>query len=142
MKKYDGLYIFAGSARDEVLDKMIEAATAEITNLSGNILSTEMLGKKTFARVMKKRDNGFFVKIRFELDPLSIATLVKRYKLVDEVFRVQILAVDDRLEAALLQQTADLKVRQEAKAAAAAETLAAANAAAAATADAESAEEE
>jgi len=142
MKKYDGLYIFAGSARDEVLDKMIEAATAEITNLSGNILSTEMLGKKTFARVMKKRDNGFFVKIRFELDPLSIATLVKRYKLVDEVFRVQILAVDDRLEAALLQQTADLKVRQEAKAAAAAETLAAANAAAAAAADAESAEEE
>jgi ribosomal protein S6 len=130
MKKYDGLYIFAGSARDEVLDKMIEAATAEITHLSGKILSTEILGKKTFARVMKKRDNGVFVKIRFELDPLSIAALVKRYKLVDEVFRVQILAVDDRLEAALVQQTADLKVRQEAKAAAAAESLAAANAAA------------
>ena len=63
MKKYDGLYIFAGSARDEVLDKVVESASAEITNLSGRILSTEVLGKKTFARPMKKRDNGVFVKI-------------------------------------------------------------------------------
>ncbi|MDD2600021.1 MAG: 30S ribosomal protein S6 [Kiritimatiellae bacterium] len=121
MKKYDGLYIFAGSARDEVLDKAIESATAEITNLSGKILSTEVLGKKTFARPMKKRDNGVFVKIRFELAPTSIAALTRRYKLVDEVFRVQILAVDERLEAMLVQQAEDAKVREAAKAAAAAE---------------------
>lgn len=121
MKKYDGLYIFAGSARDEVLDKMIESATAEITNLSGKILSTEVLGKKTFARIMKKRDNGVFVKIRFELAPTSIAALTRRYKLVNEVFRVQILAVDERLEELLVQQAEDAKVRVAAKAAAAAE---------------------
>ncbi len=121
MKKYDGLYIFAGSARDEVLDKMVEAAAAEITHLSGKILSTEVLGKKTFARPMKKRDNGVFVKIRFEIAPASIAALTRRYKLVDEVFRVQILAVDERLESALVQQVADARVREAAKAAAAAE---------------------
>lgn len=121
MKKYDGLYIFAGSARDEVLDKIIESATAEITNLSGKILSTEVLGKKTFARIMKKRDNGVFVKIRFELAPTSIAALTRRYKLVNEVFRVQILAVDERLEELLVQQAEDAKVRVAAKAAAAAE---------------------
>ncbi|MDA3926300.1 MAG: 30S ribosomal protein S6 [Kiritimatiellae bacterium] len=137
MKKYDGLYIFAGSARDEVLDKMIEAATVEITSLSGQILSTEMLGKKTFSRPMKKRDNGVYVKIRFELDPASIAPLVKRYKLVDEVFRVQILAVDERLEAAIVQQAEDVKVREAAKVAAAAEKLQAANAAKAASAEEE-----
>ena len=128
MKKYDGLYIFAGSARDEALDKIIETATAEITHLSGNILSTEMLGKKTFARPMKKRDNGVFVKIRFELDPASVKTLAKRYKLMDEVFRVQILVVDDRLEAVLVEQAEATKVRAEAKAAAVAEKLAVAKA--------------
>jgi len=121
MKKYDGLYIFAGSARDEVLDKMVESAKAEITHLSGKILSTEVLGKKTFARPMKKRDNGVFVKIRFEIAPTAIAALTRRYKLVDEVFRVQILAVDERLESALVQQAADARVREAAKAAAAAE---------------------
>jgi ribosomal protein S6 len=137
MKKYDGLYIFAGSARDEVLDKMIEAATVEITSLSGQILSTEMLGKKTFTRTIKKRDKWVYVKIRFELDPASIAPLVKRYKLVDEVFRVQILAVDERLEAAIVQQAEDVKVREAAKVAAAAEKLQAANAAKAASAEEE-----
>ena len=128
MKKYDGLYIFAGSARDEVLDKVIESASAEITNLSGRILSTEVLGKKTFARPMKKRDNGVFVKIRFEIAPTSIAALTRRYKLVDGVFRVQILAVDERLESLLLQQAEDAKVREATKAAAAAEAEAIANA--------------
>jgi len=116
MRKYDGLYIFAGSARDEVLDKMIEAAVAEITNLSGNILSTEILGKKTFARPMKKRDNGVYVKIRFEVAPDAIDKLTKRYKLVEDVFRVQFLAVDERLETVLATQAAESAVREAARA--------------------------
>ena len=120
MRKYDGLYIFAGSARDEVLDKMIEGATAEITHHSGNILSTEVLGKKTFARPMKKRDNGVYVKIRFEIDPVAIDKLTKRYKLIEDVFRVQLLAVDERLEAVLAQQADDAVAREVARAEAAA----------------------
>jgi ribosomal protein S6 len=35
MKKYDGLYIFAGSAKDDALDKQIEKVRGEITRLSG-----------------------------------------------------------------------------------------------------------
>lgn len=120
MRKYDGLYIFAGSARDEVLDKMIDSASAEITHLSGNILSTEVLGKKTFARPMKKRDNGVYVRIRFEIDPAAIAKLTKRYKLIEDVFRVQFLAVDEQLESVLAQQTADAVAREAARAEAAA----------------------
>ena len=132
MKKYDGLYIFAGSARDEVLDKMIEAASAEIGNHSGNILSTEMLGKKTFARPMKKRDNGVYVKIRFEIDPAAIEKLTKRYKLIEDVFRVQFLAVDERLETVLAEQADAAVAREVARTeAAAAATAAAAEAAAA-----------
>ena len=90
MKKYDGLYIFAGSAKDDVLDKQIDKVRGEITRLSGNVLSTDMLGKKTFARPMHKRDNGVFVKIRFELDPAQIPTLTGRYHLSEDVFRVQV----------------------------------------------------
>jgi ribosomal protein S6 len=132
MRKYDGLYIFAGSARDEVLDKMVEAASAEIINQSGKILSTEMLGKKTFARPMKKRDNGVYVKIRFEIDPAAIEKLIKRYKLVEDVFRVQFLVVDERLESVLAQQADDAAAREAARI----------EAAAAATAEAQSADAE
>ena len=119
MKKYDGLYIFAGSAKDDVLDKQIDKARGEITRLSGTVLSTVVLGKKTFARPMHKRDNGVYVKIRFELDPLQVTTLVGRYHLVEDIFRVQILAVDERREAILVKQAEETKAREAVRAAAA-----------------------
>ena len=100
MKKYEGLYIFAGSAKDDALDKQIDKVRGEIVRLSGSVLSTDVLGKKTFARPMHKRDNGVYVKIRFELDPAQLPTLIGRYHLSEDVFRVQILAVDERREAA------------------------------------------
>lgn len=119
MKKYDGLYIFAGTAKEDALDKQIDKARGEITRLSGNVLTTEVLGKKTFARPMHKRDNGVYVKIRFELDPVQVTTLVGRYHLVEDVFRVQILAVDERREAVLAKQVEEQKAREAARAAAA-----------------------
>ena len=51
MKKYDGLYIFAGQAKDDVLEGQIAKAVAEVTRLGGNILTKEVLGKRAFARV-------------------------------------------------------------------------------------------
>jgi len=119
MKKYDGLYIFAGSVKDDVLDKQIDKVRGEITRLSGNVLSTTVLGKKTFARPMHKRDSGVYVKIRFELDPSQYATLVGRYHLSEDVFRVQILSVDERREAILAKQLEVQKAREAARAAAA-----------------------
>jgi len=113
------LYIFAGSAKDEALDKQIDKVRGEITRLSGNVLSTEVLGKRTFARPMHKRDNGVYVKIRFELDPAQIPTLIGRYHLSEDIFRVQILAVDERREAVLVKQAEMQKTREAARAAAA-----------------------
>lgn len=101
MKKYDGLYIFVGVAKDDVLEANLEKALAEVTRLGGNILEKVQLGKRAFSRPMKKRDSGAYVKVRFELDPAKVEELVNRYHLVEEVFRVQILAVDERREAIL-----------------------------------------
>jgi ribosomal protein S6 len=76
---------------------------------------------------MKKRDNGVYVKVRFELDPLKIKELVARYRLVEEVFRVQFLAVDDRREAKIAAERAaraeNLAKREAAQAAALAERV-------------------
>jgi len=116
IKKYEGLYIFAGSAKDDVLDKQIDKVRGEITRLSGNVLTTEVLGKRTFARPMQKRDNGVYVKIRFELDPNHITTLLGRYHLAEDVFRVQILAVDERRESVLARQAEERKAREVARA--------------------------
>ena len=125
MKKYDALYIFVGIAKDDVLEANLDKALAEVTRLGGNVLEKVQLGKRMFSRPMKKRDSGVYVKVRLELDPSKVDELVKRYKLVEEVFRVQILAVDDRREAKIAQERAERAEIQAKKDAAAAAALAA-----------------
>ena len=125
MKKYDALYIFVGIAKDDVLEANLEKALAEVTRLGGNVLEKVQLGKRMFSRPMKKRESGVYVKVRLELDPAKVDELVKRYKLVEEVFRVQFLAVDERREAQIAQERAERAEIQAKKDAAAAAALAA-----------------
>lgn len=122
MKTYDALYIFVGIAKDDVLEANLEKALAEVSRLGGNVIAKEALGRRAFARPMKKRENGVYVKVRFELDPAKVDELVNRYHLVEEVFRVQILAVDARREqkiAAERQARAERIAKKEAAQAAA-----------------------
>ena len=125
MKKYDALYIFVGIAKDDVLEANLEKALAEVVRLGGNVLEKVQLGKRAFSRPMKKRENGVYVKVRLELDPAKVDELVKRYKLVEEVFRVQVLAVDDRREAKITAERAERAEIQAKREAAAAAALAA-----------------
>ena len=125
MKKYDALYIFVGTLRDDAVEANLEKALAEVTRRGGNILEKVSLGRRSFSRPMKKRDSGVYVKVRFELDPQKVDELVNRYHLVEEVFRVQILAVNDRREVKIAQERAERAEIQAKKDAAAAAALAA-----------------
>lgn len=118
MKKYDALYIFTQSGNAETFGKFTERMQAEITRLGGTIVTTEDLGRKTFARVQQKNETGSYLKIRFELDPASVATLRSRYALIEDLFRVQILSVCEITEKKLADQATARKAREEAKAAA------------------------
>ena len=125
MKKYDGFYIFAGNAKDDVLESNFAKAIAEIERFGGKVESQDILGKRTFARPMQKRENGVYALVRFELDPAKVKELVNRYRLVEEVFRVQILAVDDRRESQIAQERAERAEEQARREAANAAALAA-----------------
>ena len=125
MKKYDALYIFVGTVRDDAVEACLDKALAEVTRLGGNVLEKVSLGKRSFSRPIRKRESGVYVKVRFELDPQKVDELVNRYHLVEEVFRVQILAVDDRREVKLAQERAERAEIQAKKDAAAAAALAA-----------------
>lgn len=124
MKKYDALYIFVGIAKDDALEACLDKALAEVTRRGGNILEKVSLGRRSFSRPMKKRDSGVYVKVRFEMDPQEVEELVKRYRLVEEVFRVQILAVDERRESQIAQERAERAEEQAKREAAAAAALA------------------
>ena len=134
LKKYDALFIFPGTTKDEAVEQTVEKTNTEITRLGGTIESTEIMGRRNFARQMQKRDSGIYVKVRFQLAAASVAELRARYRLNEDVFRVQILARDERFDAALEADKVRRTVRRaklEAAAAAQAAALAAATATAA-----------
>ena len=122
MKTYDALYNYVGVDKDDVVEAALEKALAEVTRLGGNVVAKDQLGRRNFARPLSKRDSGVYVRVRFEMDPQKINELVNRYHLVEEVFRVQILAVDARREAKIAAERtarADRIAKKEAAQAAA-----------------------
>jgi ribosomal protein S6 len=96
---YEGLFIFPESLDEEGLDQAIGRVKEELEKLGGTIESTTRMGKKTFARPLKKQKAGLYVVIMFNLDGLKMDAFKARLKLTTNVFRHQF-TVSSGVEAA------------------------------------------
>ena len=90
MKKYEGLIILLQPVDEQTLEDKLDKIRAEIVKQGGTVEHTTRMGRQTFARRLKKKDAGYYVLITFTLDASKIATLLERYKLNEDVFRIQI----------------------------------------------------
>lgn len=86
---YEGLFIFPEVLDEEGLDQSIAKVKEELEKLGGSIESTTRMGKKTFARPLKKQKAGLYVVIMFKLDGAKIDAFKARLKLTTNVFRHQ-----------------------------------------------------
>ncbi len=86
---YEGLFIFPETLSEDELDQAIEAVKVELEKLSGTLESTTRLGKRSFARPMKKKKAGIYTIIMFSIDGEQIAAFKRRLKLSTNVFRAQ-----------------------------------------------------
>ncbi|MEI6891587.1 MAG: 30S ribosomal protein S6 [Pontiella sp.] len=89
MNTYEGLFIFPEVLDEEGLDQAIGSVKEELENLGGSIESTARMGKKTFARSLKKQRAGLYVVIMFKLDGAKVGAFKVRLKLATNVFRHQ-----------------------------------------------------
>ena len=92
---YEGFFIFPELLDEEQLDQAIDAVKVELEKLGGSLESSTRLGKRNFARPMKKKNAGIYVIIMFRLDGEQIDALKKRLKLVTNVFRSQFIKKDE-----------------------------------------------
>ncbi|MGE4488658.1 MAG: 30S ribosomal protein S6 [Kiritimatiellales bacterium] len=97
---YEGLFIFPEMLEDEQLDQAIDAVKTEIEKLGGSLESSTRLGKRSFARPMRKKKAGIYVVIMFRLGGGQIDALKHRLKLATNVFRAQFMKKEET-EAAL-----------------------------------------
>ncbi len=96
MNTYEGLFIFPELLNDEELDAARSHVLGEIERQGGRVLGVRKLGRREFARAMDKQRSGVYMRTVFELDGDKIAPLRARYRLSDDVFRVQITRGDEK----------------------------------------------
>ena len=99
MNKYEGLFIFGETVQEERLKDLAAQVTGEITKAGGKILESKDLGRRAFARVMQKKESGFYLSVIFVIAPEKVSVLTSRSHLNDDIFRVQITSFDDKLVA-------------------------------------------
>jgi ribosomal protein S6 len=97
LKTYDALFIFSTNLKDEDVDKVVEKISGEITKLKGKVTDKNLIGKRDFSRQLKKSSSGKYVSLRIAIEPGSIDALKARFKLIEDIFRMQMVVADDRL---------------------------------------------
>ena len=98
MNTYEGLFIFPEVLDEEGLDQAIGRVKEELEKLGGSIESTTRMGKKTFARPLKKQKAGLYVVVMFNLDGGQMDAFKTRLKLTTDVFRHQFVESDGVVE--------------------------------------------
>jgi len=89
LNTYEGLFIFPESLDEEALDQAIGRVKEELEKLGGSVESTTRIGKKTFARPLKKQKAGLYVVAMFKLEGSRMDAFKARLKLSTNVFRHQ-----------------------------------------------------
>lgn len=95
LKAYEMMLIFDAGSDAAALDAILKRVDAEIQRAGGAVESTRMLGRRMFARTLKKRDEGQYVTMRANLEPTRMDDLKMRLKLNTDIFRMQILRGGD-----------------------------------------------
>jgi ribosomal protein S6 len=84
------MVIFPDRLNEDEIDEATKGVRAEIEKHGGAIVSNIRLGRRPFARVMQKESYGHYAVIVFDIDGGQIPALHARFKLNDQVMRVQI----------------------------------------------------
>ena len=100
MNKYEAMVIFPEALKDAQLEEALNNVRAEIKKLGGEVESTTRLGRRAFARKLKKLDAGHYLIVTFKLGPDQVTPLLARFKLNEQVFRVQIVRAENHPVAA------------------------------------------
>ena len=90
MRTYDATFIFLTSMTEDAIEKTLARIGDEVSRFDGTVVSTEAQGRRSFARPMRKQEAGFYYKVVLSLPPESVDPLLGRFKLIDDIFRVQI----------------------------------------------------
>ncbi len=97
LRTYETLFIVQPNAADEE----VQAVTTGVENLvaqdGGNVLVSDIWGKRRLAYEVKRFNEGIYVLIRFEANPQLIDKLENQFKLNDDIIRYIVVHFDEKM---------------------------------------------
>lgn len=91
MKNYEIMYI-CKPADDEVIQSVTEKFNAIINNNEGQVLKTDIWGRKKLATILSGFTEGIYVLVTFEAVPTCIKELDRLIRIDDNVIRHMIIS--------------------------------------------------
>jgi len=93
---YEGLFVFPERMRDEEIESAQASVVADLARCGGKLLGALKLGRRSFARPMRKARGGVFVRMVFEMEGGQVDAFRRRLKLNETLVRGQITAGDEQ----------------------------------------------
>ena len=99
MKTYEVLFILPESMKEDSVEAAITSIKRELEGLGAVVSNVTRMGRKPFAREMDKQQSGFYTVMTANMEPAKAQAVPDHFKLNNDVFRLQVIRVDDPQEA-------------------------------------------
>lgn len=87
MNKYELLFIIDNSAADEAKEAIIAKMSQLVTDNGGSVEKVDKWGAKKLAYPINFKEDGYYVLMNFECEPVLIAEMERQLRINDQVMR-------------------------------------------------------
>ena len=94
-RTYEIMFIVRPDIQDEELDKLIAGFEANVTNGGGTVKSTEKLGRRKLAYMVKKFNDGLYVLLVVESPASLISEIERRLRVSEQVIKFITVRMDE-----------------------------------------------
>ena len=92
MKKYEMLYIISAKQTEEQREALIAKVQKMVEDRNGNVENIDKWGMKKLAYPIQFQNEGFYVLMNFEVDPLEIRGLENALNIIEPIVRKMIVS--------------------------------------------------
>jgi len=112
MPKYELMYILSSAVSDNDAPGVADEVTKFVKDSGGEILASEMMGKKKLAYPIKKTRNGFYILQTFNLEGRKLQDLDNKLRSIEPIIRSMVVNLEDQE----LRAEKDRKVQEKMRA--------------------------
>lgn len=98
MRTYETMFILRPDLEEEKLNSLVERFKNLIADRGGEVLKTNLWGKRNLAYEIRKFREGYYVIMQFKGDGEITKELERVYRITDEVLRFIIITLEEKKE--------------------------------------------